>query len=450
MKNNGTKKLTLGVAVLAAMLSPLLVPGPDGDHAAAHHPRQPDAGEPLAGLSPQLQALFNVGQDVFLHEFTAEEGLGPLYNERACQTCHGGLGGRPGGPDPNGVGSSFNVIHFGLDQGGLYNALRTFGGPVRQARSIRDNGFPACPFNAETVPAFANVVSERHTPAVWGFGLLDAIPDRTILRREGWGRDGIIGFANWGREPQALEPTPTAAQPERQLRGASRVGRFGWRAQTATLEQFSADPFNIELGVSNPFFPQERTPTGLVNGGELPPECDVALDHPNDVTQEDSMALYHFQALLAPPPRLRPTRDSARGRVLFHAIGCDSCHVPRMRTANRYYMELADGSSVRVPQLEREWVHAYSDLLVHDMGPALADNGGTTIGRTMGRARGGHWRTTPLWGLRFKTAYLHDGRTADLREAILAHGGEGQASRDRFDSLSTRSQNRIMEFLMRL
>lgn len=445
------QKKHLPFLVAAAILGAgFLLPSPDGSEAAAFHPRQPDAGEPLRGLSPTLAALFNTGQDVFLHEFNASEGLGPLYNERACQTCHGGLGGRPGGPDPNGVGSEFNVTHFGLDQGGLFNPLRNFGGPVIQRRTIRDTDAPSCPIMAESVPAFANVTSTRHTPAVWGFGLLDAIPDDRILARQNLGRDGIIGFANWGVELQAVGATGTLAQPPRPLRGASRVGRFGWKAQTATLEQFSADPFNIELGITNLFFPQEFTPTGLADPGTLPAGCDPSGPTPDDITQEDSVALYHFQALLAPPPRLRPTRRSIAGRILFRAIGCADCHVPRMRTSREYHMELADGTTVRVPELENEWVRAYTDLLVHDMGPGLADNDGATIGRTMGRARGNHWRTTPLWGARFKNAYLHDGRTADLREAILWHGGEAQRSRDRFDRLPRRAQDNIVEFINRL
>jgi CxxC motif-containing protein (DUF1111 family) len=442
-----TRKILSSLALLA-LVAAVALPATEQNATARRNPSPP--GGPLPGLSPELLELFEAGRERFEHEFTAEEGLGPVYNERACQTCHGGLGGLPGGPDPNGVGSEFNVTHFGFDQFGVFNNLSYLGGPVRQRRSIQDTTHPECPIAGETVPAFANVRSIRHTPAVWGFGLIDAIPDATILENQGRREDGILGFAQWGREMRARADRGTFYDTQFEVRGPPRVGRFGWKAQTATLQQFSDDPFNIELGVTNPFFPQEFTPTGLQLGDELPDECQVA-DHPiNDHDRADSLSLYHFQALLAPPPRLRRTRASVRGERIFRRIGCDSCHVPRMRTGRVYHLQVDETRRVRVPALENEWVEAYSDFLVHDMGDELADDGGTTVGRVMGRAGGRHWRTTPLWGLRFKNAYLHDGRTADLSEAILAHGGEGQVSRDRFAALSERQQRLLMAFLMRL
>ncbi len=445
-----TRQRQLLVFVAALVGAALLTTGSPArtSHAVAHDFPETAAGDPLPGLSPQLQALFQEGQDVFTHEFTPAEGLGPIYNERACQTCHGGPDGAVGGPDPVGVGSTFNVTHFGYDQGGYYNALRQQGGPVIQHRDISSQ-VPGCPIVGETVPPNATVHSIRHTPAVWGFGLLDAIPDSEILERENLGVDGIRGFANWGREPQGRASSGLLADPQFGLFGSARVGRFGWRAQTGTLEQFSADPFDIELGVTNLLFPQEFTPAGLRLGSALPPGCQVAPS-PNDTDQHLSYALYHFQALLAPPPQLRPTRVSRIGEDAFDDIGCSNCHVPEMRTSRRYFMELTDGSSIRVPQLENQRVHLYSDLLVHDMGDTLADDGGTTVGRVMGRAGGGQWRTTPLWGLRFKHAYLHDGRTASVRDAILAHGGEASISRQRFEHLSPYLQNAILEFLNRI
>lgn len=446
------RTLVLTVAALAGVYTatvavPTEESGPS--RAAAHDYETTSPGDPLPGLSPELLALFEQGRDTWNHEFTPAEGLGPVYNERSCQTCHGGIGGLLGGPDPNGVGSEFNVTHFGMDQDGWYNPLRAQGGPVIQHRDIQDE-VPGCPISGETLPPNADVTSTRHTPAVWGFGLLDAIPDSTILSRQRIGRNGVRGFANWSREMQARGTTGLLSDPQIPIFGAARVGRFGWKAQTATLEMFSADPFNIELGITNQFFVQEFTPTGLTLGPQLPAGCQVADTQPNDIDQSQSFSLYHFQALLAPPPRLRPTLRSAAGEALFVAIGCADCHTPAMRTSSRYFMELADGTTVRVPQLENRIVRAYSDLLVHDMGDALADNGGTTVGRIMGRAGGRHWRTTPLWGTRFKQAFLHDGRTADLEEAILTHGGESQVARDHFAALPPGGRAIILEFLNRI
>lgn len=437
--------VALGVASLVSLQAAEPV---EADRGGRHRGDRHAAGDPLPGLSEELQELFDEGRDAFFHEYTAEEGLGPVYNERACQTCHGGLTGAAGGPDPNGVGSEFDVTHFGYDNHGYYDPMRELGGPIIQHRDISDT-HPSCTITGETLPADADVISRRHTPAVWGFGLIDAIPDQEILRNQALGRDGVNGVANWGREMQALAAGPTAADPQLHIRGTVRVGRFGWKSQTATLSQFSAEPFGIELGISTVFFPQEFTPQGLRFGHELPAGCDVADSIPNDDEEEDSLALYAFQALVAPPPRL-PIRGRARaGEVLFDRIGCASCHTPTLRTGPVYRLRTEDGF-IRVPQLENRDAHLYSDLLTHDMGDALADNGGTTIGRVMARADGRRWRTTPLWGLRFKNALLHDGRTASVREAILAHGGEAQNARDRFASLPASRQDHLIEFLNRL
>jgi CxxC motif-containing protein (DUF1111 family) len=113
-------------------------------------------------------------------------------------------------------------------------------------------------------------------------------------------------------------------------------------------------------------------------------------------------------------------------------------------------LRLADGTSVRVPQLEAKTFYPFSDFLLHDMGPALADDAGTTVGRVQGRARGSGWRTTPLWGIRLKATYLHDGRTTELREAIRAHGGEARIVRGRYENLSDVDQKAVLEYILTL
>ena len=183
--------VALGVASLVSLQAAEPV---EADRGGRHRGDRHAAGDPLPGLSEELQELFDEGRDAFFHEYTAEEGLGPVYNERACQTCHGGLTGAAGGPDPNGVGSEFDVTHFGYDNHGYYDPMHELGGPIIQHRDITDT-HPGCTITGETLPADANVISRRHTPAVWGFGLIDAIPDQEILRNQALGRDGVNGVA---------------------------------------------------------------------------------------------------------------------------------------------------------------------------------------------------------------------------------------------------------------
>jgi CxxC motif-containing protein (DUF1111 family) len=433
--------LALGAAACAGLLT---------ETRTAEAVPTPQPGQPLAGLSPQLKQLFLDGLDRFQHQFTPEEGLGPVFNENACQVCHGGLGGIPGGPDLTGLGSIRNVTHFGFDNLGYFDPMRDFGGSLLERQSIAQNGFPSCTIAASVVPPAANILSIRNTPAVWGFGLVDAIPDDQILARQNLKIDGIRGVANWGIELQAVDTAPNPQTPQLQDFGSPRVGRFGWKAQTATLQQFASEPLNTELGVSSQFFPQEHTSAGLRFASQLPASCNVSATHPDDTDSSQALAIYHFQALLAPPPPLPPTRDSLLGNVLFFAIGCHNCHVPDALTAPEYYMLLADSTTVRVPQLENQVFHPYSDFLMHDMGPALADNGGATVGRIQGRARGNQWRTTPLWGIRLKATFLHDGRTTSIDEAIDAHGGESQVVADRYRALNATEQADLVAYLRTL
>jgi CxxC motif-containing protein (DUF1111 family) len=198
------------------------------------------------------------------------------------------------------------------------------------------------------------------------------------------------------------------------------------------------DPFNIELGVTTPFFPRENTP----NGGPVPPGCQLATSaRPNDANGAKGVTLMHFQALLAPPEPLPPTAETAAGALLFAANGCGDCHRPRLRTVKDYYLPLADGTVTRVAALSNKTFAPYSDLLLHEMGPGLED------GRVMGRAGTRFWRTTPLWGARFKSRFLHDGSAASVHDAIEAHGGESAGSRARYDALPIAQQRAVSAFV---
>lgn len=440
-------------------------------HEPARAGANAEPGDPLAGLAPDLVEMFKAGKERFLHQFSPEEGLGPVYNETACQVCHGGLSGIPGGPDALGLGSIHDVNHIGFDNGGYFDAMPDFGGPQLSRQTIADDGYPRCRIAGERVPPIANAVSIRNTPAVLGSGLIDAIPDDAILARQNLGIDGIRGVANWGIELQGVDDAPNPLVVQVLDLGPARVGRFGWKAQTATLEQFSAEPLNTELGISGRYFPQEHTDKGLRQVSHLPNDCNVVVPkgcpsrthsgaaqlqpeclatEVDDPDSSQALAIYHFQALLAPAPTLPRGAVALWGGEQFARIGCAECHVAEAHTGSEYRMRVAGGEFVRVPQLENRTFQPFSDFLLHDMGPALADDAGKTVGRIQGRARGNFWRTTPLWGVRLKAAYLHDGRTKDLHDAIAAHGGEAQVARDRYVGLPPAAQQAIIDYLLTL
>lgn len=398
-------------------------------------------GSPIPGLSPQELALFLDGKEAFQHAFTLSEGVGPIFNAQSCATCHGfpAAGGSESG-------TAHNVTHFMLNPaGGNFELALELGGPVIQRHSIAEvPGGEGCALRGETVPPLPQITTTlRHTPPVFGFGLLDAVPDEEIVARQGaqpFKRPGVLGVANYGIELeslgllQAFSFDPTRTQPY----GATRVGRFGWKSQVGTLWQFSTEPFNVEVGVTTPFFPRENTP----NGGPVPAGCQLAASpKPNDVASVQSLRLFHFQAFLAPPSRLPRSASAERGEEVFHRVGCDDCHRPELHTARDYYLPLPDGTAHRVDALSGKRLEPFSDLLLHDMGPGLKD------GRIMGRGGPQTWRTTPLWGIRFKNRYLHDGSALTEDEAIVRHGGEGQSSTDAYAALSAEEKQALLDFL---
>jgi CxxC motif-containing protein (DUF1111 family) len=315
---------------------------------------------------------------------------------------------------------------------------------VIQKFDIRNEpGGASCPIVGESVPPMPKVTTSlRHSPPVFGFGLLDAVPDDEILEWVGkkpWKDPSVIGFAQFGTELEGLTRLRaftfdiTRTQPV----GAPRVGRFGWKSQTPTLFQFTTEPFNIELGVTTPFFRRENTP----NGGPVPAGCLLANAQPNDTNSANSIKLFHFQALIAAPSPKPQTPRARYGELMFKVAGCADCHRPTMRTTRDYFMPLADGTVTRVDALSNKEIAPYSDLLIHDMGPGLAD------GRVMGAAGPRFWRTTPLWGTQHKRRFLHDGSAMNVHEAIERHGGEGAASAARYDALNHAQQQALIEFV---
>jgi len=410
---------------------------------AALLPNVADAaiGDPVPGLTAEESALFYQGRDLYEHEFSTSEGLGPLFNARACSSCHNNP--VTGGSE---LDTAHNVTHFGIETNGRFYPAHEFGGPVLDVASIAgDPEAGMCAMVPETLPIGLPglITSSRHTPPVFGFGLIDAIPDINIRRlagRKEWKHPSVAGIAHFGIEMEGLAPfNEFTLQVDRKMPiGPARVGRFGWKAQTGSLFQFTAEPFNIELGISTPFFPREKSANGAV---PLPTECRIADTQPNDLVNQDTLLLFYFQAFIGAPQQGPETSQVDAGEDIFDEIGCTDCHVETQRTTNDYYVPWPDGTAHRVGALSGKTFKPWSDFLIHDMGEGLNDH------RRMGKASGRFWRTTPLWGLRFKGRMLHNGSAITIEEAIAAHGGEGQASRDAYFALTQSKQDKVDAFL---
>ena len=213
--------------------------------------------------------------------------------------------------------------------------------------------------------------------------------------------------------------------------GQTKVGRFGWKAQQAHLLSFAGDAYLNEVGITSRLFPTENAPE---RQGRAPRAAATLVADPEDVVdpatgKSDIDHFADYMRMLAPPPTV-PLTDRARaGKQLFNDVNCDSCHIPSMTTGP---------SSIRM--LDHKPVPLYSDLLLHDMG-SLGD------GIVQGTARASEMKTAPLWGLRVRTVFLHDGRAATVDAAIRMHDGEASRAADRYKKLSVREQRALLEFL---
>ena len=359
---------------------------------------------------PVIMAAFARGDEQFARIFRVSEGLGPVFNQPSCETCHPGDGrGTP----------QTSLIRFSVN-GDLVPKL---GGPQLQDRAI--SGVPP-----ETIPAGAEV-SVRMPPPVFGRGLMEMIPDATLIALEDpddLDGDGISGRVNWVQPADFVPPTMMGAGP------GLAVGRFGLKANVSSLLQQIVGAYHDDMGITTDFAPEESLHP-LVGDLSL---HDVAPDP--EVPATEVLDVLMYIRTLAVPRRGELTSQVQRGDALFEQMGCASCHVPSMKT----------GPS-EIPSLNLVDAPLYSDLLLHDMGEGLADH------RSDGSANGYEWRTAPLMGLRLAADnlggvvhYLHDGRTSDLSEAILMHGGEAQASRDGFAALSAEEKEAVLAFLLSL
>lgn len=414
------------------------------------------AGGMIPGLTSLEQQIFAAGrtafQDVASVQGTlpdTEAGLGPRFNLDSCAGCHAH-------PDVGGGSPALNPQVDVAKKEGATNDVPSFikpDGPIREARfkmnsdGTPDGGVhalftitgrsdaPGCFLNQ---PDFATAVARQNVvfripTSGFGAGLIEAIDDATILanlqtelaRKQGL---GIGGKPNMISRPNTSGNDGT-------------ITRFGWKAQNKSLELFAAEAYNVEQGVTSDLFPQERDEAASCRFNATPEspthfEAVNPADIPSDVVKFAA-----FMRLLAPPA---PVADGStdRGRKLFADVGCALCHTPTLHTGK-----------ASVAALRNQDANLFSDLVLHSMGPGLAD------GISQGRAGGDEFRTAPLWGLGKRHFFLHDGRTKDLLEAIRAHASSGPGPYGpseanqviaQFNNLNEIDKQKMLDFLRSL
>jgi CxxC motif-containing protein (DUF1111 family) len=384
-------------------------------------------------------ALVQAGEELFSHEWkpadprAAGDGLGPVYNATSCAACHfqngvggsGGLGENvttfsvravlPGQKPREGVVHAYSVILRGEMLAHIHPQLPATGRLTLEMIVHREDSDK----HPLTLPVGVHI-SQRNTPALFGIKMIDDIPSRVLLTQERRERRRWAGIA----------PGDEAAPVGRALRLADgRVGRFGWKAQTATLATFVRAACANELGLGNRGHEQPR-PLGVPD--YQAPGLDLSDEQCDQLTAFVASLPRPVQRLPADAPAAAQVRA---GQRLFHEVGCADCHTP-------------DLGAVR---------GLYSDLLLHRMGPELEGSGSYTLppvpmpDTPMGDGPApSEWRTPPLWGVADSAPYLHDGRAATLTEAIHLHAGQATRSAQRFAQLNQLGQDQVIAFLQTL
>jgi len=427
------------------------------------------AGGPLPGLTTDETAFFQDGltrfADIEVVTGGNNNGLGPRFNSNQCLSCHSQ-------PAPGGSSPARNPLMAIATLNGAKNAVPWFitpNGPIREARFKRNpNGtndggvHNLFVISGRTDAAACNIVQPSFAPAgnplsgqggnpniifriptpVFGAGLIEAISDTAILANMKADASlkaelGIFGHANAHLSGNANISANDGT-----------ITRFGWKAQNKSLLMFAGEAYNVEMGITNQLFPQERdetpnclfnpTPEDTTNFTPTPP-----ASNPNTAVLSDIEAFANFMRMLAPPTPAPDAPSTVNGRALFTKIGCVHCHTPSFTTG-----KVASGSSTSPSAaLSNQTAHLYSDLLVHHMGKGLAD------GITQGSAGPDEFRSAPLWGVGQRVFFLHDGRTGDLGEAIEAHrspGSEANKVVEHFNKLKARERQDVLNFLRSL
>ncbi|MCA0049926.1 c-type cytochrome [Mesorhizobium sp. B283B1A] len=423
-----------------------------------------------ANITFEEEGTFKLGNALFRKNWVsspsstqASDGLGPLFNERACQNCH--LKDGRGRPPQGDLGSTSMFLRLARDASSAEEKAaladhqvlnfpdRVYGSQLQELAvpGLRGEGRMHVDYQERKVeltdgtvvslrkPSYSvtdlvygpldprTTLSPRLTPPMIGLGLIEQIAPADILAhadpqdRDG---DGISGRPNIVRDGQGGELT---------------LGRFGWKAQTASIRQQAADAFAGDIGISTPEEPK--------HWGDCTAAQAKCLAMPNGVQQRLGSAeapppvmdlvTFYSRNLAVPARRDRDAPDVLAGKKVFYDIGCVSCHTPKFVT-RRDAPDKAQAFQLIWP---------YSDFLLHDMGSDLAD------GQAVGEATGNEWRTPPLWGIGLtwtvngNSFFLHEGRARSLTEAILWHGGEGQKARDRFATADAAERSALLKFL---
>lgn len=361
-------------------------------------------GDPLPGITPTEFTEFRLGLDDFTEVETAEEGLGPAFNAASCASCHNV-------PAIGGFSLVLETRAAYRNELGAFDALDSAGNTLMHLFSVP---LHKC---QPIMPGDVNVVARRAPIPLFGAGLVEAIPDDTLLAIEDpFDRDGN------GVTGRAAIIVDVAT-------GERRIGRFGWKAQQATLLAFGADAYRNEMGITNDLFPREFA--FGVTQAEMQ-RCDLRPE-PEDVrdplTRRRGIDNFEsFMRFLAPVAR-GPVDDIVRdGERIFEAVGCAACHVPALTT----------GPSSN-PIFHRKSVPLFSDLLLHDIG--------TGDGIQQGAAEPEEIRTPALWGLRLRRPFLHDGSAFTIEDAIRRHQREAELTRRGFLQLPADERLRLMAFL---
>ncbi|MCS3738400.1 CxxC motif-containing protein (DUF1111 family) [Rhizobium sp. BK661] len=393
----------------------------------------------------------------------ASDGLGPLFNARSCMSCHVNDG--RGKPPEGGVSATSMFLRLSRpaatpdEQRAIANAeIVNFPDPV-YGHQLQDLAVPGLPSEGKmairysevtvtlaggetaslrrpsyevTNPGYgpldpATTISPRVAPAMIGLGLIEAIPEADILAHadpDDTNGDGIHGKAAVVRDHRT---------------GKIALGRFGWKAQNASVRDQSADAFSNDIGISTPDQPDSH---GDCTGAEakcreMPTGVQKRLGKEEAPGPILDLVTFYSANLAVPARRKASFPATLQGKKIFYQSGCISCHVPKFVTRR--------DSADKAQSFQLIW--PYSDFLLHDMGEGLAD------GQQVGSANGREWRTPPLWGIGLTQTvsghsfFLHDGRARNLTEAILWHGGEAQKARDAFASLPKDDRQALITFL---
>jgi CxxC motif-containing protein (DUF1111 family) len=421
--------------------------------------RHDDSRNALSFPAPSLSAAdrrrFEVGDSFFTKNWVtapssteARDGLGPTFNAQACSSCHV-LDGRGAPPDPEGsdarLGLLLRLSVPGETATGGPAEDPAYGGQLDD-RAILDvpaegrvnvtvetisgtyaDGTPyelTKPTYTVVDPAFGplgddTMISPRLAPQVVGMGLLEAVPDELLLD---------------AADPDDTDGDGVSGRPNRvwDARSGERVvGRFGWKANVATVEQQVAGAFHGDIGITSVLHPDENCP-------DAQPACAASATGGSPELTDDRLAAVTFYGRTLAVPAMRDVDDEtvAAGANVFADLGCTACHTPTLTTGDSDIAALSD-----------QTIHPYTDLLLHDMGSGLAD------GRPDFEATGSEWRTPPLWALGIvdevngQRFLLHDGRARTFEEAILWHGGEGARAAEAFRTASAEDRAKLLAFL---